>query len=99
MVLLFRLLRKIAGWADFLAVTLLVYLLAWLPWSGKHPVARLFPVWCRAFVRALDVDLRLHQKNRKRLPERFTLIANHPSAFEDIGIPALFNVVSLAKIQ
>lgn len=99
MLLLLRLLRKIVGWVDFLAVTLLVYLLAWLPWRGKHPVARLFPVWCRAFVRALDVDLRLHQKNRKRLPTRFILIANHPSAFEDIGIPALFDVVSLAKVQ
>ena len=59
MLLLLRLLRKIIGWVDFLAVTLLVYLLAWLPWSGRHPVSRLFPVWCRAFVRALDVDLRL----------------------------------------
>ena len=99
MVLLLRWLRKLVGWMDFILLTLLVYLLAWLPWPGTHPVARLFPVWCRTFVRALDVDLRLHQKNRKRLPARFILIANHPSAFEDIGIPALFNVVSLAKLQ
>lgn len=99
MLLLLRLMRKLIGWADFILLTLLVYLLAWLPWPGTHPVARLFHVWCRAFVRALDVDLRLHQKNRKRLPTRFILIANHPSAFEDIGIPALFNVVSLAKLQ
>ena len=99
MTLLLRLIRKLVGWADFILLTILVYLLAWLPWPGTHPVARLFHVWCRAFVRALDVDLRLHQKNRKRLPERFILIANHPSAFEDIGIPALFNVVSLAKLQ
>ena len=27
------------------------------------------------------------------------MIANHPSAFEDIGLPALFDVVSLAKIE
>lgn len=99
MLLLLRLLRKIIGWADFITLTALVYLLAWLPWTGKHPVARLFPAWCRAFVRALDVDLRLHQKNRGRLPDRFILVANHPSAFEDIGIPALFDVVSLAKLQ
>jgi 1-acyl-sn-glycerol-3-phosphate acyltransferase len=59
----------------------------------------MFNAWCRCFVRALDVDLRLHQKNRQRLPERYILIANHPAAFEDIGIPALFDVVSLAKIQ
>src|ERR1043165_7890463 len=99
MLLALRFLRKVVGWVDFILVSVVVYLLAWLPWPGRHPCARLFPVWCRAFVRALDVDLRLHQKNRTRLPERFILIANHPSAFEDIGIPALFNVVSLAKLQ
>ena len=99
MLLLLRLIRKIVGWVDFILFTMLVYLLAWLPWPGKHPVARMFHAWCRSFVRALDVDLRLHQKNRKRLPKRFILIANHPAAFEDIGIPALFDVVSLAKLQ
>src|SRR5258706_11385571 len=99
MLLLLRLIRKIAGWADFVLVCAVVYLLAWLPWRGKHPVARLFPAWCRAFVRALDVDIRVHQKHRKHLPERYILIANHPSAFEDIGIPAVFDVVSLAKTQ
>ena len=102
MLLALRLLRKAIGWADFVAFTGLMYLLAWLPWPGRpsaHPVARLFNAWCRAFVRALDVDLRLHQKNLRRLPERFILIANHPAAFEDIGIPALFDVVSLAKVQ
>jgi 1-acyl-sn-glycerol-3-phosphate acyltransferase len=99
MLLLLRLLRKIVGWIDFLGFTALVYLLTWLPWRGTHPVARLFPAWCRAFVRALDVDIRVHQKNRLRLPKRFIIIANHPSAFEDIGIPAVFDVVSLAKLQ
>ena len=99
MVLLFRLVRKIAGWVDFVLLCLVVYLLSWLPWPGRHPVARLFPAWCRAFVRALDVDIRVHQKHRKHLPERYILIANHPSAFEDIGIPAVFDVVSLAKMQ
>ena len=99
MVLLFRLVRKIAGWVDFILLSVVVYLLAWLPWPGRHPVARMFPAWCRAFVRALDVDLRVHQKHRKHLPQRYILIANHPSAFEDIGIPAVFDVVSLAKTQ
>jgi len=97
--LLLRLIWKLVGWLDFILVCLLVYLLSWLPWPGRHPVAGLFHTWCRAFVRALDVDLRLHQKNRRRLPKRYILIANHPSAFEDIGIPALFDVVSLAKLQ
>jgi 1-acyl-sn-glycerol-3-phosphate acyltransferase len=99
MLLLIRLMRRIVGWLDFTAFTALMYLLSWLPWRGVHPVARMFHAWCRTFVRAIDVDLRLHQKNRQRLPARFILIANHPSALEDIGIPALFDVVSLAKLQ
>src|SRR5437868_12543529 len=102
MLVLLRLLRNILGWVDFVAFTGLMYLLSWLPWPGRpaaHPVARLFNAWCRCFVRALDVDLRLHQKNLAALPKRYILIANHPAAFEDIGIPALFDVVSLAKVQ
>lgn len=99
MLMLLRLLRKIIGWVDFILFTSLMYLLSWLPWRGTHPVARMFNAWSRAFVRALDIDLRLHQKNLKHLPARFILIANHPAAFEDIGIPALFDVVSLAKLQ
>src|SRR5882672_6021821 len=99
MILALRLLRKLVALADFAAFTALLYLLSWLPWRGRHPVARMFNAWCRSFVRALDVDLRLQQKNLKRLPERFILIANHPAAFEDIGIPALFEVASLAKRQ
>src|ERR1035437_6166385 len=79
MLLLLRLMRKIIGWVDFFVFTALMYLLSWLPWPGKHPVARMFNAWCRSFVRALDVDLRLHQKNRKHLPKRFILIANHPT--------------------
>ncbi len=59
----------------------------------------LFRFWCRSFARALGVDLRLHQKNTRALPKHYILIANHPSAFEDIGIPALFPVHSLAKIE
>jgi 1-acyl-sn-glycerol-3-phosphate acyltransferase len=99
MLLLLRLLRKVTGWIDFILFTALMYALSWLPWRGKHPVAFMFNAWCRAFVRALDIDLRLHQKNLKPLPERFILIANHPTAFEDIGIPALFDAISLAKLQ
>ncbi|MCB1909574.1 MAG: 1-acyl-sn-glycerol-3-phosphate acyltransferase [Rhodocyclaceae bacterium] len=99
MLILLRALRKALGWVDFVVLTAVVYLLTYLPWRGRHPVAGLFHAWCRSFVRALDVDLRLHQHNRRPLPGHYILIANHPSAFEDIGIPALFDVVSLAKIQ
>ena len=106
MLLLLRFLRKFLAWLDFLIFTLLLYAISWWPLSSKgrggkirHPVALLFHAWSRSFVRALDIDLRLHQKNLNPLPKSFILIANHPSAFEDVGIPALFNVVSLAKTE
>ena len=99
MLLILRFLVRLVAIADFIAFTAFLYLLAWLPWPGRHPVARMFGAWSRSFVRALGVDLRLHQKNRKHLPGRYILIANHPAAFEDIGIPALFDVVSLAKVE
>ncbi len=96
----FRVLKLTALWADLVILTVLLYLLSWLPeqWL-KNWYFRMFRVWCRAFVRALDVDLKLHQKNLLPVPTQYILIANHPSAFEDIGIPALFSVLSLAKIE
>ncbi|MEZ5485444.1 MAG: lysophospholipid acyltransferase family protein [Lysobacteraceae bacterium] len=97
MIGLLRALWRLLAILDLILISLPLYLLTWLPWRGRHPVARLFHVWCRAMVRALGVDLRLHQHHRAPLPARYILIANHPSAFEDVGIPALFDVVSLAK--
>jgi 1-acyl-sn-glycerol-3-phosphate acyltransferase len=93
-----RLLWRFICWVELTVFTLFLYLLSWLPGTvpGYFP---LFRAWCRSFVRALGVDLRLHQKNIHPLPEHYILIANHPSAFEDIGIPALFPVHSLAKIE
>jgi len=95
-----RLIRLAALWVDFIMLTLLLYGWSWLP-SHLHGRAyfRMFQIWCRAFVRALDVNLKLHQKNLNPIPARYILIANHPSAFEDIGIPALFEVFSLAKME
>lgn len=93
-------LRVVVGIVDFILYTLLVYLLTFLPARWMRPIfPRLFRSWCRVFVRALNVDLRLHQNNAQRLPRQYILIANHPSAFEDIGVPALFDVVSLAKYE
>ena len=66
MLLILRFLVRLVAIADFLALTAILWLLSWMPWPGKHPVARLFGVWSRSFVRALGVDLRLHQKNLKR---------------------------------
>jgi 1-acyl-sn-glycerol-3-phosphate acyltransferase len=88
------------GWLELVLLTLPLYLLSFLPPAPPGGwYTHLFQSWCRTFVHALGVDLRLHQKNREPLPERYLLIANHPSAFEDIGIPALFDVDCLAKTE
>ena len=95
-----RILWMLLGWLELTLFTLPLYVLSFLPGERRGLwYTRLFQAWCRAFVHALGVDLRLHQKNRRPLPEHYLLIANHPSAFEDVGIPALFDVDCLAKIE
>ncbi len=93
-----RALWLLLGWTELLLFTLFIYPLSFLPatWRGNW-YRRLFQAWSRTWVHALGVDLRLHHKNTRPLPERYILIANHPSSFEDAGIPALFDVDSLAK--
>ena len=86
-------------WLELTVFTLVLYALSWLPGALVPFYYSLFRAWCRSFVRALGIDLRLHQKNTRPLPSQYILIANHPAAFEDIGIPALFPVHSLAKIE
>lgn len=95
---IFRAAWLLLGWFELLLFTLLMYALSFLPdsWRGDW-YRRLFHVWSRSWVHALGVDLKLHHKNREPLPERFILIANHPSSFEDAGIPSLFDVDSVAK--
>lgn len=86
------------SWVELAIFTLILYLLSWLPKPITKPFYHyLFRIWCDFFVRALGVRLRLHEKNVKPLPKQFILIANHPSALEDVGIPSLFNVYPLAK--
>ncbi|XZG71214.1 lysophospholipid acyltransferase family protein [Chitinibacteraceae bacterium HSL-7] len=93
---LFRLLAAL----ELALFTLGMVALALLPKALIGTLYRhLFHAWCRSFVRALDVDLRLHQHYTGTLPPQYILIANHPSAFEDVGIPALFPVSSLAKAE
>lgn len=85
-------------WLELALFTLLLYALSWLPkFLIKTFYHYLFRIWCDFFVRALGVRLRLHQKNVNPLPKQFILIANHPSALEDVGIPTLFDVYPLAK--
>ncbi|WP_374354411.1 lysophospholipid acyltransferase family protein [Chitinimonas sp.] len=100
MIALLRLLWRLVALLDFLLFTALMLLLAALPrpWV-RAAYRRVLRPWCRSFVRALGVKLALHQHYRGALPAHYVLIANHPSAFEDIGIPALFPVRSLAKAE
>lgn len=85
-------------WLELAVYTLVLYIMSWLPraLTGDyyHYLSR---VWCRFLVRALGIDLRLHQKNRRAIPDHYILISNHPSALEDFAIPALFNVYPLGK--
>ena len=92
--------KRLLLWLDFILLTTFMYLLSFLPksWLTKF-YPKLFRFWCKSFVTALGIDLKLHQKNLHPIPKQYILIANHPSAFEDIGVPALFNVYSLAKIE
>jgi len=85
-------------WLDMLLATALLYVLSFLPQKfTKLWYPYLFRSWCWVFVRALGVSLKLHQKNKNSLPKQFIVIANHPSALEDIGMNALFKARFLAK--
>ena len=95
-----RALWLLLGWVELLVFTLLLYGLSFLPstWRGDW-YRRLFQAWCRTWIHALGVDLRMHHKNIHPLPERYILIANHPSSFEDVGIPSLFPTCGLFGIE
>ncbi len=98
--LLGRFLRYLFYGIDFVLFTAVLYLLSFVPkrWlPAFYP--QLFWLWCRFFVRALGAQLHLLQQNARPIPKQYILVANHPSAFEDIGIPALFPVYSVAKIE
>lgn len=85
-------------WLEFAVLTVFMYALTWMPIGDSNSAYHhLFLIWCRFFVRAMGVDLKLHQKNIVPLPKQYILISNHPSAFEDVGVPSLFNVYPLAK--
>lgn len=86
------------GWVELVIFTLVMYALSFLPtgWRGDW-YRRLFHLWSGTWVHALGVDLKLHHKNIHPLPPLYIMIANHPSSFEDAGIPSLFDVDSLAK--
>ncbi len=90
----------VIAWVDLLFFSTLLYLLSFLP--KKYTCAwypQLFQYWCKIFVRALGIDLKVHQHYLGKLPQKYILIGNHPSAAEDVCMPALFNAKFLAKIE
>jgi 1-acyl-sn-glycerol-3-phosphate acyltransferase len=87
-------------WLDLIFFTAILYILSFLPKKRTrtwYPI--LFQYWCKIFVRALGIDLKVHQKYLGKLPKSYILVANHPSAAEDVCMPALFNAKFLAKIE
>lgn len=94
-----RIVWRLWCWLELAIFTVILYLLSWLPAVLTLPYYHfLFRIWCKSFVLALGVDLNVHQKHEKPIPNNYILIANHPSAFEDVGIPSLFNIYPLAKM-
>ena len=97
---LLRILWVSVSWLELSLLTIFLYTLSYLPkkLTGLFYFP-LFRYWCKAFVCALGADLKLHEKNRHAIPNQYILIGNHPSSFEDVGIPATFPVHSLAKAE
>lgn len=97
---IFNIIRALVGLLDLIILTLVVYVLSFLPQSMLGGwFKKLFRYWTRVFLRALRVELFLHQKNHNPLPKQYILIGNHPSVLEDIGMPSLFDANFLAKIE
>lgn len=95
---LVSLIRSLIGWFDLVLVTIVVYLFSFIPNKlFEKQFHHLFRYWCKVFIRALRVELFVHQQNLRPLPTHYIVIANHPSAFEDLGMSALFDVRYLAK--
>lgn len=91
--------KLLIAWIDLIIFSLAMWLLAWLPAPLRGWYPKLYQRWNWCFVRAMGIDLHIHQHYSGSLPERYMVVANHPSALEDIGIPAVFPVRAIAKIE
>jgi 1-acyl-sn-glycerol-3-phosphate acyltransferase len=93
-----RTLKLAVAVVDGIFMTAVLWVLAWLPTKVRDPIyPALYQYWSGCFVRIMGVDLHVHHKNRLALPEHYLLVANHPSSFEDAGIPHSFPVRAIAK--
>lgn len=84
---------------SLILLSIFLFTISFLPRAlGGRYYHYLSRLWCRLFVRCLRVDLKLVNCSQQEIPEKYILIANHPSAFEDFAIPALFDIYPLAKV-
>lgn len=99
LVTLFRTLIRLWCWIELAIATLVMWALSFIPGERFRPTyERLFHWWTQLFVLAVGVNLKVHQHYAGQLPAQYIVIANHPSAFEDIGMPSLFKAYSVAKM-
>lgn len=97
---IFKLFYLLILWLDLAIYTVLMTIVSFLPrFITQRYLGWLFQHWCQVFVRAFNVSLRVHQRYRDKLPKQAIYIANHPSAFEDIGMPAIIRARFLAKYE
>ncbi len=77
-----RLVWRIICWLELTVFTLLLYVLSYLPRALLEGFYfKLFQSWSRTFVRALGVDLRVHQKNLHPLPDAIYPDCQSPLGF------------------
>lgn len=97
---LLRLLGVLFFFLDLLLTTLILWPLSYLPRCiNRSWYPALFRYWCRVFVRFMGVTVEIHQRHRHPLPQQYIVIANHPSIFEDVGIPGYFKARFLGKAE
>ncbi|MAZ44356.1 MAG: hypothetical protein CMF48_04190 [Legionellales bacterium] len=99
---LFKFLYKVILLIDLLLITFILLIACFLPYSLR-PISKLvrwiFVRWSHAFKRFLGVELIVHQHHQNPLPKQYIVIANHPSIFEDIGMPMTFDAHFLGKAE
>ncbi len=97
---LLRIIWKMLSIIDLILYTAWIYVLTFLPHAFRNRIyPKRFQRWCQIFCKALNVKLHVHEHYQGQLPEKYIVIANHPSLFEDIGMPAIFNAKFLSKAE
>lgn len=94
---LLRIIHRVLCLLDLVLYTIWLYILSFLPKILLKSYPKKFQRWCRLFCHAFGVTLQVHEQYVHDLPTQYIVIANHPSLFEDIGMPAVFAARFLSK--